>query len=53
MGKGAKKNMNVFEYEYETEDKEEKKHTIRFQWVISIELTKRNIEKRIFEGRGR
>lgn len=50
---GKKEVMNVFEYEYETEDKEGKKHTTRFQWVSSIELTKRNIEEMILAGRGR
>lgn len=45
--------MNVFEYEYETEDKEKKKQRIRFQWVSSIELTKRNLEEMILAGRGR
>ena len=50
---GKKEVMNVFEYEYEREDKEGKKHTTRFQWVSSIELTKRNIEEMIVAGRGR
>lgn len=50
---GKKEVMNVFEYEYGTEDKEEKKHTTRFQWVSSIELTKRNIEEMILAGRDR
>ena len=45
--------MNVFEYEYETEDKEKNKQTIRFQWVSSIELKKRNLEEMILAGRGR
>lgn len=45
--------MNVFEYEYESEDKEKNKHTIRFQWVSSLELTKRNLEEMILAGRGR
>ena len=45
--------MNVFEYEYETEDKEGKKHTMGFQWVSSLELTKRNLEEMIIAGRGR
>ena len=31
--------MNVFEYEYKTRNK----HMIRFQWVTSLELTKRNL----------
>ena len=50
---GKKEVMNVFEYEYEREDKEEKQHTTRFQWVSSIELTKRNIDEMILAGRGR
>ena len=45
--------MNVFEYEYETEGKENNKQTIRFQWVSSLELTKRNLEEMILAGRGR
>ena len=53
MAKIKKEVMNVFEYEYKTEDKEGKKHTTRFQWVSSIELTKRNIEEMIPAGRGR
>ena len=50
---GKKQKMNVFEYEYETEDAEGKEHTIRFQWVTSLELTKRNLEEMITAGRGR
>ena len=53
MVAGKKEIMNVFEYEYETKDKEEKKQTTRFQWVSSIELTKRNIEEMVLAGRGR
>ena len=45
--------MNVFEYEYETEDREKKKQAIRFRWVSSLEVTKRNIEEMINAGRGR
>lgn len=45
--------MNVFEYEYETQDKEEKSHTVRFRWISSTELTNRNIEEMILAGRGR
>ena len=45
--------MNVFEYEYETEDEEKKKRTVRFLWVSSLELTKRNLEEMILAGRGR
>lgn len=45
--------MNVFEYEYTAKDKVGSKQTIRFQWVSSLELTKRNLEEMIFAGRGR
>ena len=41
--------MNVFEYGYKTKNK----HMIRFQWVTSLELTKRNLEEMIYAGRGR
>lgn len=50
---GKKEVMNVFEYEYETEDKEGKKYITRFQWISSIELTKRNLEEMVVAGRGR
>ena len=50
---GKKEIMNVIEYEYETEDKEGKKHTTRFKWVSSIELTERNIEEMVLAGRDR
>ena len=50
---GKKEVMNVFEYEYEAEDSEGKKHHICFCWISSIELTKRNIEEMILAGRGR
>lgn len=50
---GKKEIMNVFEYEYETKDKEGEKQTIRFQWVSSLELTKQNLEEMILAGRGR
>ena len=50
---GKKQVMNVFEYEYETIDKEGKRKNIAFQWVTSLELTKRNLEEMICAGRGR
>lgn len=50
---GKKEVMNVFEYEYETKDEEGNKNTTRFQWITSIELTKRNIEEMVLAGRGR
>ena len=45
--------MNVFEYEYQAKNKEEKKNTIRFQWITSLELTERNLEEMILAGRDR
>ena len=45
--------MNVFEYEYEKEEEDGGKHTTRFRWISSIELTKRNLEEMILAGRGR
>ena len=50
---GKKEIMNVFEYEYETKDREGEKQTIRFQWVTSLKLTKQNLEEMILAGRGR
>lgn len=45
--------MNVFEYEYEIKDEEGEKQEIRFQWVTSLEVTRRNLEEMILAGRGR
>ena len=50
---GKKQVMNVFEYEYETKDKEGKTKIIQFQWVTSQNLTKRNLKEMILVGRGR
>jgi len=50
---GKKEIMNVFEYEYETENKKGKKQIICFQWVTSLEVSKRNLEEMILAGRGR
>ena len=50
---GKKEVMNVFEYEYEEQKEEGKRHTIRFSWITNIELTKRNLEEMIITGRGR
>jgi ribosomal protein S24E len=44
--------MNVYEYEYICVE-EEKETLIRFQWITSIELTKRNLEEMVTAGRGR
>jgi hypothetical protein len=45
--------MNVFEYEYETQDAKGKNKKVQFQWVTSLEVTRRNLEELIFAGRGR
>lgn len=37
---GKKEVMNVFEYEYEDQKEDGKRHTIRFCWITNIELTK-------------
>lgn len=47
---GKKQVMNVYEYEYQVK-KEEK--TVKFQWITSIEVTKRNIEEMVVVARGR
>ena len=45
--------MNVYEYEYETTDKDGNKQTVRFQWVTDLDLTDKNLEEMILAGRGR
>lgn len=50
---GKTETMNVFEYEYEKQEKDGKKKRIRFQWVSSIKVTRRNLEEMIAAGRGR
>lgn len=58
-GNGAEKKNGLCEekgnacYANHVEEVAGKKHTTRFQWVSSIELTKRNIEEMILAGRGR
>jgi len=49
---GKKEIMNVYEYAYVRMEKEAKKEVL-FQWVASIELTKRNLEEMINGGRDR
>jgi hypothetical protein len=44
--------MNIYEYSYLSEENETE-CVIRFQWISSIELTKRNLEEMIAAGRGR
>ena len=50
---GKKQIMNVFEYEYETKNKEDRIDRVKFQWVTSLELKNRNLEEMILAGRGR
>ena len=50
---GKKEVMNVIEYEYETQKEKGKKQKVRFQWVTSLEVTKKNLEEIIIAGRGR
>jgi len=50
---GKTQTMNVFEYEYGAKDKDGKSITIQFQWITSLEVTKRNLEEMILAGRGR
>ena len=50
---GKEQIMNIFEYEYKMKDKNGNEKNIRFQWVTSLELTKRNLEEMIIAGRGR
>lgn len=50
LNAGKTQTMNVLEYE--CIDKEEKKQRMRFQWVTSLELTKRNPGEMILAGRG-
>ena len=44
---------NIYEYKYETTDEKGNEQEISFQWITSIELTKRNLEEMIMAGRGR
>ena len=48
---GKSEVMNV--YEYEAKDKKGNTHTIKFQWITSLELNNKNIEEMVFAGRGR
>lgn len=46
---GKKEKMNVYEYSYINKDEK----NIRFKWIASIELSKKNIKEMINAGRGR
>lgn len=50
---GKTEMMNVFEYEYETENKAAERRNVRLRWISSLELTRRNLEEMIEAGRGR
>jgi Transposase DDE domain len=49
---GKRETMNVYEYRY-TKREEGEERNIRFQWITSIQVTKRNLEEMIHTGRGR
>lgn len=50
---GKTETINVLEYRYEKEDAAGHLSEVRFQWISSIELTKRNLEEMVLAGRGR
>ena len=50
---GKKETANIYEYRYERKDKEGNSTVVRFRWITSIEVTKRNLEEMILAGRGR
>lgn len=50
---GKKDTANMYEYRYERRDKDGDPAITEFQWIMSIELTKRNLEKMVCAGRGR
>ena len=52
-GAGKTETANIFEYSYEKEGENEEKKEVRFCWVTSIELTKKNIEEMVKNARGR
>lgn len=48
---GKKETANIYEYWYDRKDKEGSITVVRFQWLASIELAKRNLEEMIHAGR--
>ncbi len=46
---GKSEEMNVYEYQYINKDNE----MLEFQWISSLELSKKNLEEMILAGRGR
>lgn len=49
---GKEEVIHVYEYEY-AKSREEQEVRVHFEWISSIELTKRNLEEMIYAGRGR
>lgn len=49
---GKEEAIHVYEYEY-AKSREEAEVRVHFEWISSIELTKRNLEEMIYAGRGR
>ena len=50
---GKTETANIFEYSYEKESANGEKRGIRFCWITSMELTKKNIEEMVKNARGR
>ena len=50
---GKEEVMNIYEYEYKLKKEGKEERSVRFQWLSSIELTKKNLEEMIEAGRGR
>lgn len=50
---GKKETANMYEYRYEYKDKDGNPAITEFQWITSIELTRRNLEEMVCAGRGR
>ena len=50
---GKKQTANMYEYQYTAADKNGKEEGHGFQWMTSIELTKRNLGEMTEAGRGR
>lgn len=50
---GKKETANIYEYRYERRGKGGNSTVVRFRWITSIEVTKRNLEEMILAGRGR
>ena len=50
---GKTETANIFEYSYKKESENGEKKEVRFCWITSMELTKKNIEEMLKNARGR